>query len=72
MKKYQFNANSAVYMAIVSAMTLVWVITLFLQNMWYEKKANTFVAGRQYEDEKITWPGHKLIHHLPVEYPQNL
>jgi hypothetical protein len=40
--------------------------------MWYEKKANTFVAGRQYEDEKITWPGHKLIHHLPVEYPQDL
>lgn len=40
--------------------------------MWYEKEAKTFVAGRQYEDEKTAWPGHKFISHLPVEYPQDL
>ena len=30
MKKINLNPNSAVYMAIVTAITAVWVITLFL------------------------------------------
>ena len=55
------------YMAIMSAMTLTWVITLFLQNMWYNKKAAR-IANTSYVRECVRWPGHTKISNYPVEY----
>ena len=54
------------YMAIVSAMTLTWVITLFIQ-MWYNKKA-VRVANTDYVRECVRWPGHTKVNNYPVEY----
>ena len=66
MKKYQANPNNAVYMAIISAITLVWVITLFLQ-MWYDKKC-VRVANTNYVREVTKWPGHSKSSYIPIEY----
>ena len=67
MKKLSKQYANPWYMAIVSGMTLVYVITLFLQGMTYKKTA-TNVAGENYVSEVTKWPGHTHVVNIPVEY----
>ena len=55
------------YMAVISAMTIVYVITLFLQNMTYDKRS-VRVANTDYVREVTRWPGHTHVINIPVEY----
>lgn len=48
-------------------MTLVYVISLFLQTMTYDKTA-VRVANTDYVREVTKWPGHKYIRNIGVEY----
>ena len=57
------------YITIVSAMTLVYVLTLFIQIMTYDKEAKT-IAGHDYVREVTRWPGHVHVLNIPVEYAQ--
>ena len=58
--------------AIIAGLMMGYVICLFLQLMTYSHKAETYMAGRQYEDETIRWAGNTFVRHLPVEYPEDL
>ena len=71
MKKINQNslfANTYIYMYVAAA-TLVYVLTLFLQFMTYEKEART-IAGHDYVREVTRWPGHVRVLNIPVEYAQ--
>ena len=57
------------YMCIVAAMTLIYVLTLFIQAMTYDKEARR-IAGHDYVREVTRWPGHVRIINIPVEYAQ--
>ena len=65
--KNQSMYSHPVYKAIIAAMTLTYVITLFLQGMTYKKTA-TNVAGENYVSEVTKWPGHTRVVNIPVEY----
>ena len=69
MKKFNLNPNWSIKMAILSAITLIWVATLFLQSMWYDKEA-VRVANTDYVREVTKWPGHSKSSYIPVEYEQ--
>ena len=65
MQKYTLNPNYSVLMAILSAITCIWVVCLFLQNMTYDKYA-VRVANTDYVREVTRWPGHTQIVNIPV------
>lgn len=71
MKKIQSNSHLANpwYITWVSAATLVYVLTLFIQLMTYDKEART-IAGHDYVREVTRWPGHVRVLNIPVEYTQ--
>ena len=62
-------ANTYIYMYVAAAMTLVYVLTLFIQAMTYDKEAR-IIAGHDYVREVTRWPGHVRIINIPVEYAQ--
>lgn len=69
MRKIQSNshlANTYLYMYIAAA-TLVYMLTLFIQIMTYDKEART-IAGHDYVREVTRWPGHVRVLNIPVEY----
>ena len=71
MKKINQNslfANTYIYMYVAAA-TLVYVLTLFIQLMTYDKEART-IAGHDYVREVTRWPGHVRVLNIPVEYAQ--
>ncbi len=57
----------AVYTVYIAAATLVYVLTLFVQIMTYDKFATT-IAKRDYVREVTRWPGHVRVINIPVEY----
>ena len=65
---YHPLANTYIYMYIAAA-TLVYVLTLFIQLMTYDKEAKT-IAGHDYVREVTRWPGHVRVLNIPVEYAQ--
>lgn len=52
-------------MAILSGITAVWVVCLFLQNMTYNKQA-VRVANTDYVREVTRWPGHTYVNNIPI------
>ena len=70
MKKIQSSRLAttwAVYTAYIAAITLVYVLTLFMQFMTYDKFSKQ-IAGRNYVREVTRWPGHVRVVNIPVEY----
>ena len=65
MKKYTLSPNYSILMAILSGITTVWVVCLFLQNMTYDKYAIR-VANTDYVREVTRWPGHTYVNNVPV------
>ena len=65
--KNQSMYSHPVYKAIIAAMTLTYIITLFIQSMTYKKTA-TSVAGENYVSEVTKWPGHTHVNNIGVEY----
>lgn len=57
------------FVATVSALTFVYVLTLFLQIMTYDKPVHR-VANRDFVREVTRWPGHTKGVNIPVEYEQ--
>lgn len=55
------------YITWVSAATLVYVLTLFIQDMTYDKESRN-IAGHDYVREVTRWPGHVRINNIQVEY----
>ena len=70
MKKIQSSHLTnmwVVYTAYIAAITLVYVLTLFMQFMTYDKFSKQ-IAGRDYVREVTRWPGHVRVVNIPVEY----
>ena len=70
MKKIQSSHLTnmwAVYTAYIATITLAYVLTLFTQNMTYDKFSKQ-IAGRDYVREVTRWPGHVRVVNIPVEY----
>ena len=65
MKKYTLSPNYSILMAILSGITAVWVICLFIQAMTYQKQA-VRVANTDYVREVTRWPGHTQIINIPI------
>ena len=66
--QHSLFANTYIYMYVAAA-TLVYVLTLFAQDMTYDKEART-IAGHDYVREVTRWPGHVRVLNIPVEYTQ--